>query len=92
MQKSIQSPEKTVTIPRALAEQAANSLNDLAGFVQHVSTIKETVFRLLGDYDPLIARQLIILDDLADRAGNLDGFDLAAALWQTAEEADGEAA
>ena len=87
--------EKTVTIPRALAEQAAHGLNDLAGFVQHASTIKDTVFRLLGDCDPLIARQLIILDDLIAKADDINGFDLATALWELPEAAaqsDSEAA
>ena len=55
--------------------------------MQHASTIKDTVFRLLGDCDPLIARQLIILDDLIAKADDINGFDLATALWELPEAA-----
>lgn len=79
----------TVTIFFSQYAETATALTDLAAFVQHVSTIRDTVFRLLpDDCDPLIKRQLVMLDDLITKAKDIDGLDLAAALHVAADKAE----
>ncbi|HFC6393599.1 hypothetical protein [Neisseria bacilliformis] len=83
--------EKTVTIPRALAEQAFTSLFDFIAFLKHADTIGMTARRLLETGDIQTARyQLELLASLAENVRPPEPH--AYALWEAAEEADGEAA
>ena len=85
--QSTQSPEKTVTIPRALAEQAFTSLFDFIAFLKHTDTIGMTARRLLETGDIQTARyQLELLASLAENVRPPEPH--AYALWEAAEEAD----
>lgn len=87
MQKSIQSPEKTVTIPRELAEQASTSLFDFIAFLKHADTIGHTARTLIKHGETRAAVwQLEMLASLGDNAA--DAKSPAYALWEAVEAAD----
>lgn len=86
--QSIQTP---VSISRELAEQASASLFDFIAFLKHADTIGMTARRLLETGDIQTARyQLELLASLAENVRPPEPH--AYALWEAAEEADGEAA
>ena len=79
--------EKTVTIPRALAEQASASLFDFIAFLKHADTIGMTARRLLETGDIQTARyQLELLASLAENVRPPEPH--AYALWEAVEAAD----
>lgn len=89
--QSVQSPvshqEKTVTIPRELAEQAFTSLFEFIAFLKHADTIGMTVRRLLETGDIQTARfQLELLASLAENVRPPEPH--AYALWEAVEAAD----
>lgn len=83
----VSNQEKTVTIPRELAEQASTSLFDFIAFLTHADTIVHTARTLLAHGETRTAiHQLELLASLAE---NIRPFEPHAyALWEAVEAAD----